>query len=99
LPDLNESIHEEYADQGVRVIGLHPGENQAALNDFVAQTGVEFELIRDEGTRNAFNWADGTGYPYPRDVVVGKDLTILSVRNSFNAEEVEALVREQLELD
>ena len=93
LPELEATIHQRYADQGVRVFAVHRGENVEQLAAFVEQTGITFPLIEDErNTLGDLDFADGVGYPYPRDVVVGKDLTIRSIRNSFSAEEMDALV-------
>lgn len=97
MPDLDQSIAQPYADQGVQVIGIHAGESPDQLADFVEQTGVTFELLADEGhTVSHFQYNDGVGYPYPRDVVIGPDLIIRSSENSFNADEMEALIQEIL---
>lgn len=93
MPDLEASIWQEYGDDGVLVYGLYQGESAAQLQDFVEQTGVTFPIVRDvESTLGQFAYPDGVGYPYPRDVVVGKDLTVRLIRNSFNAGEMRALV-------
>ena len=39
----------------------------------------------------------GVFYPYPRDVVVDKNLKIRAIRNSFNSSEIQALVEALLE--
>ena len=78
------------------VYGIHQGESADLLLDFAVQTGVTFPLIRDEGTVGRFAYPQGVGYPYPRDVVVGKDGTVRSIRNSFDAGEMQALVEELL---
>ena len=97
LPELEATIHQRYADQGVRVFALHRGESVGQLQAFVEQTGITFPVVEDEpGTLGDLDFAGGVGYPYPRDVVVGKDLTIRSIRNSFNAEEMDALVQRLL---
>ncbi len=77
--------------------GIHQGESADLLLDFRTQTGVTFPLVRDESTLWRFAFPAGVGYPYPRDVVVGTDGTIRSIRNSFNAAEMTALVEELLE--
>jgi peroxiredoxin len=96
LPDIEQAIYQEYRDQGVLVYGIHSGDDPGLLADFREQTGVTFPFERDEGTRVMLSFPEGVGYPYPRDVVVDKSLTIRSVRNSFSAEETRALVEQLL---
>lgn len=80
------------------VYGLHPsGENAQQVKDFIKQTGVTFPILPDQGgTLGKFAFPPGVGYPYPRDVVIGKDLKVRSIRNSFNVDEVDALVQRLL---
>lgn len=96
MPDLEATIWQPFRAQGVYVVGIHNGEDPAELAAFVEQTGVTFPIVEDRGTQFRIAFPTGVGYPYPRDVVVGKDLRIHSIRNSFNADEVEALVRRLL---
>lgn len=97
MPDIDARIHQEYADEGVLVYGVHSGEDPAQLDDFIEQTGVSFPIIGDEGnTLYAFDYPEGVGYPYPRDVIVGPDLTIHSIKNSFDVDEAEALIQDLL---
>jgi len=97
LPDLDATIHIPYADQGVLVYGIHrTNEPVELLADFQEQTGVTFPLVRDEGTLSRFAFPAGVGYPYPRDIVVDKNLRVRSIKNSFNPEEMEALIVELL---
>lgn len=73
---------------------MHPGDPPAQIEAFVAQTGITFPVVLDVDTsRVDFNFAQGVGYPYPRDVVIGKDRTIHSIKNSFDVEEMDALVQ------
>lgn len=96
MPDLDTTIHQPYASQGVYVVGIHQGEPPAQLSDFVQQTGVTMPMLADQGTRFQFAYPTGVGFPYPRDIIVGKDLVIRDIRNSFNQQEVEELVLELL---
>lgn len=96
MPDIDAVIYQKYKEQGVLVYGVHGGEPAFMLEDFLEQTGVSYPLIKDQGTLNQFSFPPGVGYPYPRDVVIGKDLTVHSIKNSFNAGEMEALVEKLL---
>lgn len=53
-------------------------------------------VIESRGTLGLFAYPQGVGYPYPRDVVIGKDGTVRSIKNSFHVEEMRALVAELL---
>ncbi len=76
--------------------GLHGGESADQLLAFRTQTGVTFPLVRDQSTLWRFAFPQGVGYPYPRDIVIGKDGTVRSIRNSFNAAEMTELVEDLL---
>ena len=78
------------------VYGLHGGEDPKLLEDFAEQTGVTFPLERHNGTLSLLAFPAGVGYPYPRDVVIGKDLTVRSIKNSFNVDEMDALIQQLL---
>ncbi len=79
---------------------MYSGEQAEALAAFVEQTGITFPVIQDESrTLRLFDFPPGVGYPYPRDVVIGKDLTVHLIRNSFNVDEVDALVQRLLRED
>lgn len=75
------------------MIGIHSGEPPEQVEDFAEQTGVTFPLIGDQNTRSLFAYPQGVGYPYPRDVVIDKNLNVRSIRNSFNVDEMDALIQ------
>ncbi len=84
-----------YQGQDVLVFGLHSDDADLLL-DFVDQTGVSFPLVRDQGTRQLLSFPAGVGYPYPRDVIVGKDGVVRSIKNSFDVNEATTLIGELL---
>lgn len=96
MPDIDAAIYRKLKDQGVRVFGIHPGDPPAQVAAFVEQTGVTFPIVANQGTLSQIVFPDGVGYPYPRDVVVGKDLRVRSIRNSFNAVETRELIEKLL---
>ena len=99
LSDLESSVWAPYREAGVQVYGIYSSESEADLADFAQQTGVTFPLVQDQGTISSLAYPPGTSYPYPRDVVVGRDLRVRSIRNSFNIDEltaeIEALLAEE----
>lgn len=90
------NIWERYRDRGVLVYGLHPGDDPALLADFVEQTGVTFPIVDNRGTLDMFTFPPGVSFPYPRDVVIGPDLTVVAIKNSFNVDDMDALVQSLL---
>lgn len=91
MPDVEE-LWKKYEGQGVLVYGVHRGEDPGLLAAFVEQTGVTYPIRQDQGTLGLLSFPPGVGYPFPKDVVIGKDLTIRSIKASFNVEEMDALV-------
>ncbi len=55
---------------------------------------MTFPLVKDKGTLGKFDFPEGVGYPYPRDVVIGKDLTVRSIKNSFDSNEMDGLIQQ-----
>ena len=43
-----------------------------------------------------FNFADGVGSPFPRDVIIGREMVVRSIKNSFDIDETVALGEELL---
>ena len=97
MPDIDASIWGKYKDQGVLVYGLHNGESPQAVSDFIKQTGIRFPVVSDSNyTLSEFAFPPGVGYPFPRDVVIGKDLVVRAIRNSFNVSEMDTLIQKLL---
>ena len=96
MPDIEDAIWSDLQGQGVLVFGIHPGDPESLVQDFIEQTGVTYPIVRDQSTRGLYAYPPGTNFPYPRDVVVGKDGTIRSIKNSFNAQEMRTLVEQLL---
>ena len=85
-----------YQNQDVLVYGIHPGDDTNQVADFITQTGITYPVLNDQGTRGLFTWTHGVGYPYPRDIVIGKDRRIRSIKNAFNPTEMAALIERLL---
>jgi hypothetical protein len=75
----------------VVVYGLHGGEPENLVADFVAQTGVTFPVMFGQFSITAFAFPS-VGYPFPRQVVIGKDRTIRSLRNDLDIPSLRAEV-------
>ena len=74
------------------VIGLHQNEPGDLLTDFIQQTGITFPVMPDRATLRSFEYPSGVGYPYPRDIVIDKNLTVRSIKASFNVAEMDELI-------
>ena len=98
FPDLDASIAQAYPASDVAVLGIHPPSDPASLvDDFRQQTGVTFPLLPDVShTLGQFTFPPGVQFPYPRDVVVDKNLTIRAIKNSFDADETRELIDQLL---
>ena len=98
FPDLEQTIHQHYSTDEVRVVGIYPAIEPAVLvQDFQEQTGVTFPLVVDETFSIArVEVPRGTDFPFPRDVVIDQDLVIRSNKNSFDSAEMRALIDELL---
>ena len=79
------------------MFAIHPGDPPEQIAAFVEQTGITFPVVADEGTVTEFVFPQGVGYPYPRDVIIGKDLTVRSISNSFNPAHTEQLIEQLLD--
>ncbi len=79
------------------VYGLHGGESDELIADFIAQTGITFPVLFGPFSIGAFAFTT-VGYPFPRQVVIGKDRTIRSLRNDLDipslTQEVQRLLAE-----
>lgn len=84
---------QRYQHEDVLVFGIHPGDPPELVKDFIEQTGLTFPVVADEDTLYQFSFPSGVGYPYPRDVVIGKDLRVRSIKNSFNQAEMDTLIQ------
>ena len=66
---------------------------QGGADRFRKQTGLSFPIVDDVAyTLSEFAFPPGVSYPYPRDVVVDKNLVVRSIRNSFNVDEMRTLI-------
>ena len=91
MSDIEHTIHKPLKSKGVLIYGIHQGENPKLLADFVKQTGVTFPIVANQGFAS-FSFPPGTGYPYPQDVVIDKNLKVRTIKQSFNQDELKQLV-------
>lgn len=62
MPSL-EKLHRALGREGLVVLGVSADEDESALRQFVARTGVSFRILRDPGGRGAASAYHTTGYP------------------------------------
>lgn len=93
MSDLESTIWQRFAQDGVLVYGVYNNESAQLIADFIEQTGVTYPVVADPNfSLGAFAFPPGVGFPYPRDVVIGKDLTVRSIKSSFDVGELADLV-------
>lgn len=90
MPDLEANIWQVFRDRGVLVYGLHGDDQPDIVADFVEQTGVTFP-IHFTTTINAFDFTT-VGYPFPRQVIIGKDRRVRELRNHLDIASLQQLL-------
>lgn len=85
-----------YEGKNVLAYGLQPHEPPQLVADFVQQTGITYPVKSSQGTLGLFDFAPGVGYPHHRDIVIGKDLTVPSIKSSFHVTEMDNLIQQLL---
>jgi len=75
MPSL-ERLHRTLGPEGLAVVGVNVDQDEKAVTDFVAQYGVSFPVLRDEGAHTAAAYRT-TGYP--ETFIVGADGTLLRI--------------------
>jgi len=98
LPDIESSIWKKYKNKGVEVIGIYgKSEKAGSLSSFIKQNGITFRTVKDvNDSLLQVKFPPGVNAPYPREVIVDKNLTIRSLRSSFNVKEVDAIIQKLL---
>ncbi|WP_428386719.1 TlpA family protein disulfide reductase [Mucisphaera sp.] len=98
MPEL-QKLHERYADQGVRIIGVNLGEDRATAQRFIDQKNLTFDFVLDERRR--------TSRPYrisgiPQTVFIDREGIVQAVHVGFGpnspakyAREIDALLAGQ----
>lgn len=103
FPDLETAIWQRYRDRGLVMYGASPGSNGAGDTDalirrFATTTGVTFPLVRDpNGYAAFFDVAEGPSRsPYPLDVLIDAEGRLVSVRNAYRPERLQAEIERLL---
>lgn len=85
---------------GVAQGGLRGGDTDSVIRDFVNQTQVSFDVVRDdEGSYSSFRRAlqDASVSPFPLDVLIDGQGRLVSVRGEYDPQalrrEIEAALR------
>jgi len=101
FPDLESHFWDRDRDQGLVVIGLHPGglfgaDEPDALAAFAAQTGATFPLGYDLAHTYKELIPEGGISPFPLDVVIAPDGTIAYVSREFDVADLRAVIQRLL---
>ncbi len=93
-------MHEQLADQGVRVYALNVpnfGETAETVAAFKAQAGLTYPVLDHQGTSWEISFPGDNGFPYPRDAIVDQDGVIVYASNNYDAQGMWDTVLELLE--
>ena len=96
------TLWQEYKDQGLVVWGIgSPGKNgetEESLAEFRDAFGLTFPILVDhDGTvMEAYSQDAFDISPYPQDWVIGVDVRVAYVDTAHEAEEIKAIVEEEL---
>ena len=83
--------------QNVLIYGIHPSwESSSLVGDFVQQTGITYPVVPDNDTMWRFAYPPGANFPYPREVIIDKNLVIRSIESTFDVEEVQQVIDQLL---
>lgn len=95
MPEL-QKLHERYAEQGVKIIGVNLREDRATAKRFIEQNGLDFDFVLDEQGR-AGRIYRVTGIP--QTVFIDREGIVQSVHVGFSqgteiqyARELDALI-------
>ncbi len=70
--------------------GLFGTESAETVGAFQEQTQVSFPLLLQDTTRSALAFSDASISPYPLDVILDRDGTIIYLRREFDIEAMDA---------
>jgi len=73
---------------GVAQGGLRGGDTDEVLRQFIAQTGVTFDVLRDRDDSYSLfrrSLAELTISPFPLDVIIDQDGRLVSARGEYDA--------------
>jgi peroxiredoxin len=71
-------------------------ESPATVAQFKQQTGVTFPLLLNDMTKDLYANSDGSITPYPLDVIVDRNGTIVYLRHEFDSDAMQATIEQLL---
>ena len=67
-------------------------ESPATVAQFKEQTGVTFPLLLNDTTKDLYANSDGSITPYPLDVIVDRNGTVVYLRHEFDSDAMQATI-------
>ena len=93
-----QRLAEQYADNGLRVVGIDVGEGADSVREFVDEVGVSYPIVLDFDSVIFSRYSPLFGVP--RHYFVGRDGTIVAARiGELRPDEMEPLVQALLSTD
>ncbi len=81
---------------GVAGTQIFGADDAGAIDAFVAQTGVSFPIVRNDGSEQEIGWPPGSA-PYPRQALVDADHRLLYVASEHDETALEQAIEAALE--
>ena len=95
MSDFETAIWQTFPQDSVLVLGI-TSVNQNQITQFVSETGITYPIIQDESTGGGFGGFGGVVYddyyipnqgsPYPRDINVDQNGTLVYANNEIDTE-------------
>lgn len=102
MPDIEERFYLEYADDGLKVIGMNANDTLAQIGeveDFCANLGVTYDVgLEDDLTPTYTQFAqnfEGLN-PFPLTVLVGKDRKVKYIAREYDGDALTQAIEEAL---
>jgi peroxiredoxin len=101
VSDIDQTIWEEYKDQGLVVWGIGPDDDFETLVNYQAQYGITFPILFDElgAVHELYNQQRAfQGTIYPDEWIIGADGKVVYLSAGYDYAEMKAVVEEELGL-
>ena len=108
MPDIEERFWRRYRDRGLVVVGVNPGgrggirgaastDDIAGVQRFTENLGVTFPVgLEQTGSYRRFAENFAGANPFPVDVIVDRDGTIVYVAREYDAAAMESVIERLL---
>jgi len=100
VSDIDASIYDAYADDGLVVWGVGPDDDAESLAAFAEYTGIDFPVLYDEGGVVWEEYAMDIAFEntvFPQEWLIDVDGRVAYVGNEYDPAALIPLIEEQLD--